>query len=1317
MLSKQQLLIGGYRGQGTLNSIRKAFDLGFISNREWLNRRRLEKEARSAFNSRKAHERRLDRQANAYNKQQYNKYLTKLKTSGYKLSTGQQQDYTKLNPVAQKQPVGTYNPKTGVLMTKAGGVSTAFPNGQPKAKTDSNNLNWVKGSALKGYAQTFQNYSKLQPTSYATQSKAFTIPSNVKNSFILNQLYQQAKTQAQRDQVNNITNYQSNIKRFTPTPQILTANQAIRQANVVVQAAKTASISRKYVQPTISGVGKGKKISQTEREKFIETGTTPYLTTLIGQPTIPAIREEINKISNSIAKTITVALKSGRKISYPVFTTIDKAGRSFVQVGITIGDVILSKLSAKDKQYLFKQIFERNTSGSKALKKLFKTVITKQTTKKEVEAKLRALGGTAAQILAVTAVGGATGTLLRGLSMATSDDPTEILASLAMGGVFGGGGVIFEKGSRLVKAYLGTSKLGKVYLFAKVSSGRIIPLYFAYETIGSVGSVLSATSVAGERAVGRRLAGSFAAFGAGTKAGEKIATKLTTPTQNAIWVMLFKKKLIKEYGKNSKEYKQGMQEVQAIFGSMKRANQVLSPYDARFVESVSQSPKAWKIVNKVLRENAGDFAILGSGTIVPQTGLKRPPRGKLGDIDANSLTGSKGARKIALQMYNELIKGGFTKKQVRFSESMFSGEPKYHVSFSKTGKWSKKKSEWPELLNIASSTKTTKYQLDQVSSFFDFPSKVVFNKDKFGIHLLNLRDQMRSKVKGYVEGNRPKDLVDILGLSKTVIVKLNKIPSAKKLEIAFVKSKSPIKKKEILKQLEKIVEKVKKSLTKTSVTKTKSVTQLMSDAKKVKNIAKTTTYKIPNIPKGETVTLYHGTSQANYKKIIKQGFLKKIDEGYAKGVSLTKSAKLATGFAKLKATGIESRKFGWEKIKKVGSTKKGTDAVILKVKVTKAELKKIGDVQDNEVLFLADIPKSRISVLGETKAIKFKVPVKKTKLVSTTKPKLYSSKPKAKIGYTIYKVKYKSGRIKGYRQRPTKYKPSAKTIAIKTKVNTSKVYKYKPSAKKGYIIVKIKYASGKTKGYKYKKSSYSTSKYKPTKYKTSKYKKPKYKKPKYKKPKYKKPKYKKPPYKPPIKKPPYKPPVKKPPYKPPVKRPPYKPPIKPPYKPPYTPPKPPIKPPLKPPVFLPSQSFQQNINRFSKNKRPVNLYIRKRVNGKLKSVLIKRNLFPKQATALGRHITNTTIARTYIIKPSKKGKPRKIRVPRSVNTKRYRNPKGKTQLQLGSRVERSKFLLDTKKEKQQIKTAKRRTPKRIIKRKVKKTVRTVKKRKKSKKKK
>ncbi len=148
--------------------------------------------------------------------------------------------------------VGSYNPRTGVLTTAQGGVSTAFPDDQPKKQT--NDLNWIKGSALKGYAQTFQNYSKLQPTSYATQSKAFTIPSNVKNSFILNQLYQQAKTQAQRDQVNNITNYQSNIKRFTPTPQILTANQAIRQANVVVQAAKTASISRKYVQPTISGV-------------------------------------------------------------------------------------------------------------------------------------------------------------------------------------------------------------------------------------------------------------------------------------------------------------------------------------------------------------------------------------------------------------------------------------------------------------------------------------------------------------------------------------------------------------------------------------------------------------------------------------------------------------------------------------------------------------------------------------------------------------------------------------------------------------------------------------------------------------------------------------------------------------------------------------------------------------------------------------------------------------------------------------------------------------------------------------------------------
>jgi len=1093
--TKQQLLSGGYGGSGTVENLRRAFDRGFLTRQDYFRKEDYEKAKKAEFfrlgHRRARQEGALDKKARAKNIATHKKYLTKLKKIGHRLSAGQQKDYTKLFP-SYKQPIGTYDAKTGILMTKAGGVSTAFPNGKPPSTT----MNWVRGTALQGYAKAMQNYSNLlfyksSKTPSLQKSQAFSVPSNVKNSLFLNLLYKQAKTPEQRSQVNRIASSQSYLKQLTPTtrPQTLTAKQAIQQANKVVQAAKTASISRKYVQPTISGVGKGKKISQTEREKLIEVVTTPYLTTLLKQPAIPAIREEINKLSNSTAKTITVALKSGRKISYPVFTTIDKAGRSFVQIGITIGDVILSKLSAKDKQYLFKQIFEKNTSGSKALSQLFKPVILKQTSKKEVEAKLRALGGTAAQILAVTAVGGGTGILLRGLSMATSDNPTEILASLAMGGVFGGGGVVLEKGSRLVKAFLGTSKLGKVYLFAKASSGRIIPLYFAYETIGSVGSVLSATSVASERAVGRSLAGSFAAFGFGVKAGEKIASRLTRPIQNAIWVKLFEKKLSKEYGKNSKEYRQGIKEVQAIFGSMKRANQVLSPYDARFVESISASPKAWKIVNKVLRQNAGDFVILGSGAIVPQTGLKRPPRGKLGDIDANSLTGSTGAKRIATQLYTALRKGGYTKKQVSIRKSMFQGEPKYHVSFRLKGK-----GKFGELLNISSSIKFTKYQIGEIGSILDLPTRFAFNKDKFGVKLLNLRDQMRSKVKGYVEG-RGKDLKDILGLTPKFMRTItgNNKTKANSLIRAFNKARTTQRKKDLLKQFKKLLE----------------------------------------------------------------------------------------------------------------------------------ELKKV-------------------------------------------KAKIYKTKPPAKKGYVIVKKKYASGKTKGYSYRKKvsyKYKPVKRVTPYKYKpTKKPKLYSYKPPAKKGYVIYKVKYKSGRTKGYRYR----------PIKYKKPKYKTPKYKKPKYRKPLYKKTPYKKPPYKPSVKKPPYKPPYKKLPYKIPSK---------------------------KPPIFLPSQNFQGNINRLSKNKRPVDLYIRKRVKGKLKPVLIKRNLFPKQATALGRHITNNTIARTYIIKISKKGRPRKIIIPKSVATKRYRSPKGKTQLQLGSRVERSKFLLDTKKEKQQINSAKRRTPKRRIKRK------------------
>jgi len=706
------------------------------------------------------------------------------------------------------------------------------------------------------------------------------------------------------------------------------------------------------------------------------------------------------------------------------------------------------------------------------------------------------IGGTYTSVGSVF-LGGAVGTAVRVISVLGSKDPVSMALTMAMGGGFGIASKFVRGGSGVVKVLLGTGKAGKVWAVAEKVGSMIIPAYFVVEGSRSVldigGTIVSKDASATKRLAIETGAG-FSAFTIGAGVGEGIGGRFAKGFDTFILKRQFSKVAAKQYGKNSKTYKEAMEGFEFAFGKQSRYNPVLKPYDAKFVESISKEPRAIRIVNKVLRENANEFVLLGSGGLVPQTSLKAPPRGKSGDIDANSLTGPKGAEKFAKQLYNELRAGGYSKKQVKYSVSSFAGEPKFHVKFRASGK-----GKWKELLNLASSRKTTFYQIEQIVNTFDLPPQTAFRKDAFQIQMLNLRDQLRGKITGYATAGREKDLIDILAIVKAQKSTLTKAPpslraKANNLINQILKSKTREKQSSLLNSLKKVIKEIK-----------------------------------------------------------------------------------------------------LEAVKKVSKVIKKSKPVKIVKRIIKPTVKK---------------------------------PVRKVKT--------YKYKPPKKSGYAVYKVKYKSGGLKGYR------------------------YKASP-----------------------KKSSY----YKPSKYKkTVPYKKPStYKKPPYKKtPPYKKiPPYKKPPYKKPptYKTPPYKPP-KKPPYKPPSK-PPYKPPYKPPKKPPYKPPtKPPYKPPTRPPVLLPKLSFQQNINRLTKLKVPVNLYVRKSVNGKVKPVLIRKNMIPTQATALGRHITNTTPARTYFIRIAKKGKMKRVlNTGRNVSSKRFRSPRGKSQLELGSRIEKSKWLLDTKGEK------------------------------------
>lgn len=425
-------------------------------------------------------------------------------------------------------------------------------------------------------------------------------------------------------------------------------------------------------------------------------------------------------------------------------------------------------------------------------------------------------------------LGGGIGTAYNVTAAAATDSPEDAAVAIGAGFVLGGAGKFIGSSSQLAYVKVAGkfgSNVGSSYLVAEKVGANLVPLYFLYESSKSAVPIIEGIKAGDQQKLQSVLTKTASQFGAakiGSHIGSFVGGRISKPIDKIVLKNQFKQTSKDIFGKDSWEVKNSDRIFERVF-KISRTVEVKKPFDAKFVKSISKDPRAINAVNTILRKHAGEYAIIGSGTIAPQTTLKRPPRGFSGDIDANSITGKGTAKKIVGDVYLELLRAGYKTDpvslatyrsqgfkipsqvkvkisksggQVEFGKSEWVGGDKWHVDFRRTGK-----GEYGELLNMAESPLSTYVQIGKIIDTFDLPPQFAFRKDPNGILVLNLRDQLRAKISGFSTGGRTKDFPDIVKgsaavnlpkdfLANTLSGKVVAVPSLKSGQVSFGSSPS-----------------------------------------------------------------------------------------------------------------------------------------------------------------------------------------------------------------------------------------------------------------------------------------------------------------------------------------------------------------------------------------------------------------------------------------------------------------------------------------------------------------------------------------------
>ena len=209
-----------------------------------------------------------------------------------------------------------------------------------------------------------------------------------------------------------------------------------------------------------------------------------------------------------------------------------------------------------------------------------------------------------------------------------------------------------------------------------------------------------------------------------------------------------KSRLIKEYGAGSQQVRYFEDAWDLAYNKLKRKLPIIKDIDISKIESAKYLNKQMiKDINNILTKY--DPIVIGS--LIPPTQLKKlggkPIRKWAGDMDIQN---SLDSEKMIQEVYDYLKKEGVNVKK---GKNDFMGKPKYHITINGA-----------EFINAGTSYDYfSKTQLKPLLNLFE--RRKYTQKTPYGYNINPMRDQMRVKIqKGYVEGNRPKDIIDVEGM-------------------------------------------------------------------------------------------------------------------------------------------------------------------------------------------------------------------------------------------------------------------------------------------------------------------------------------------------------------------------------------------------------------------------------------------------------------------------------------------------------------------------------------------------------------------------
>jgi hypothetical protein len=245
-------------------------------------------------------------------------------------------------------------------------------------------------------------------------------------------------------------------------------------------------------------------------------------------------------------------------------------------------------------------------------------------------------------------------------------------------------------------------------------------------------------------------------------------------------------RLESEFGAKSPEVEVFKTAWQRAYKELPRNLPVKKDIDISTVESaqVMKKPHIDEVTNIMNKYNP---TIVGSLIPPMQTNLKQPVRGYAGDVDIQTSTDSKAMTK---EIYDYMKSKGYN---VKLHKNYFHGSDKYHITLD--GK---------EFINAGTSYSYFRdTQINPLLGLLERKGYTSTSPDG-NIKLSPTRDQLRVKIqKGYVEGFRPKDVIDVAGIVKaTNSPSYHKKTVLEKLQNTFGTEKSVAKNKQLKKEIE-----------------------------------------------------------------------------------------------------------------------------------------------------------------------------------------------------------------------------------------------------------------------------------------------------------------------------------------------------------------------------------------------------------------------------------------------------------------------------------------------------------------------------------